>query len=190
MRYLQSTPLSFVKVILVIVMISSVGWAALAETTKYEDKPNSITRPIDCTKNKGAISEGFQLSADLENNTITKGDAVKLHLTLKNVSKEIREARKYYPEADYALCIVDPTGKVVTYENRFVPVYGAVNNFLKQNEKIEDTFYVNNVYTFSMEGIYQITAGRKVLTQDGNGYVDVISNTVQLIVIQSKESGK
>lgn len=190
MKYIQLSSM-LLMIVLVLSMICYIGWSAMAtgdkaiegKTIKWNNSPFPANPPIDCTKNQGIISEGINLKAELAEQTVASGDGVTLKLTLENVDKSERSVSQTSPENDYAIFIIDPYGMSFKYESKS-PTYTSrcIDHRLKQNEKITDDFVISNIRKFMGRGEYKITVGRKIPRLDGEGFADVISNTVVLTV--------
>ena len=154
---------------------------------------------IDFTRGQGEESEGFTLKAELDQNTVhpsvhPRVKGARLSLTLTNVGTTERTVVFGYRAID-AFYIQNPCGKqcrlVIEKDS---PISSRITRTLKPGAKFTETYDTEYIcynysydtrytsFDFSDIGEYKITAGRKIPKLNGEGYVDVISNTVVLTV--------
>lgn len=138
----------------------------------------------------GEESEGFQLSARLEKQEVSIGEAIRLKLTIRNTADKERPLTETYPEDEYKLEIKNKSGErpplteagqlIRTNEGTYTSITGL--RFAPGQEQ-QSTIRVDTLYDLTVPGIYLITARRGVSKLDNiKAGAEVVSNTVTLIV--------
>jgi hypothetical protein len=164
----------------VFIMILVMGGVALISTGFAQNKN---------IKAWGTPSEGFQLSARLDQEKLKLGEPVLLKLSLKNITRKDLNVVETSADQDYEIEVVDEHGThaPLTEKGRRLTQYPRIYTkvvSVKVAAGQEQQVYINlnEIHDLNAKGIYSITAKRKVPKLDRSGSVDVVSNTVKLII--------
>jgi len=145
---------------------------------------NAAARTKSIIERRGLISEGFVLTAALEKSTVAPGQAVGLSLALDNCTPEVLRLWEEYPELGDRLIVLNARGDQLP-PTRYGSVAGRVVwRDAQPWEMLAYTYGLNDMYDISAVGEYRITASRRVPRLDGNGWTEVVSNTVVLRVVE------
>lgn len=150
-------------------------------------------------KNKGLISEGFLLYAELEKPVVAPGQPVVLRLSLMNTTDKNLDLSLGDPEQDYWIDLKNARGERLSdVVDRFVVKDASGFTWPKSSDKVvlplepgkKHTYEypISKIFNLSALGEYHITASRKVYRLDGVGYADVVSDTVILTVSDNPQN--
>ncbi|MCL5104626.1 MAG: copper amine oxidase N-terminal domain-containing protein [Armatimonadetes bacterium] len=138
----------------------------------------------------GVVSEGFQLTAELAHPVVAPGEPVVMTLTIHNVSQKELVLMESYPEHDYTLNILNAHGDLLQPTKDTSSVWRNISKQVLPGSHIVYNYSLDKVYDLSTAGDYYITAGQKVFRLDGEGYADVVSNTVVLTVTDNPQNAQ
>lgn len=135
----------------------------------------------------GLPSEGFQLSARLDQEKLKSGVPVVLQLSLRNITKRELRVVETITEYDYEIEITNERGVRAPLTKRGQQLKDGPRQYTKvvsvkiapgqeQQVKLE----INLIYDITAKGVYSITARRKVPKLDRSGQAEVVSNPVKL----------
>ncbi len=130
----------------------------------------------------GVVSEGFVLTAELESASVVVGNPVMLKLVLWNASKKKLVIDDSNPTADYSLHFFGATPPVVVGSATDRITWRNVDMDVEPGQKIAASFAIDKKFQLT-PGIYKFVATRAVRRLDGNGYADVVSNSVELTIL-------
>ena len=135
----------------------------------------------------GPLSEGFQVSANLESESEGSGVSLLLKLSIKNVTTGILSFPSNYPERDYEVIVTNEKGvraPLTTFGKRLQEPEESrlVEVKVKAGEEVKDQISLNKIYDLSANGTYSLTAKRKVFKRNGKGIAEVVSNTVKFTI--------
>lgn len=142
----------------------------------------------------GMVSEGFQLSAQLEKEWVGPCEPVILIVTLKNVSEKVLSLADSRPERDYEIVVKDEQGEetpLTTYGKNLMDSAGVFRRvLLKMNagQELQNRLLINRIYDMSISGTYSIIVKRNVFRQDGKGFAEVISNTIKVEITEQSST--
>jgi hypothetical protein len=133
---------------------------------------------------RGMAAEGFLLSAWLPKATVARGEQVWLWLTLQNVSDKVLFFQRTVPEADFPLVVQDAAGRTLSPKKDAITV-SCLGIEVQPGECLVRDYRLNRMYDFSAPDKYSITATARVLRLDGDGWTDVVADTVILTVTEA-----
>jgi hypothetical protein len=136
----------------------------------------------------GAVSEGFELYAQVEPVAYQPGQPVLLKLIIRNSTGMVLTLVETGPEKDYRLIIKDGRGRDVPltkYGENLMRNVGTVKREVikvSPRQELNSILEVHKIYEIAPGNTYFITARRNVFKQNGKGLAEVVSNTVQVKV--------
>lgn len=136
----------------------------------------------------GAVSEGFQLSAEMEKVVFQLGTPIPLKLTVKNASRRTLKLPVSLPEIDYKVIIKDEKGGIIPLtqygEASRNPRDISRNHLLdmKPGEQISEQLSIAKIFNITRSGHYSVSVRRRILRQSDKVPAEVESNPVQFSV--------
>lgn len=131
----------------------------------------------------------FRLSASLEESEVKSGEPISLELVLKNISKRrVHVIRTNHLNA-YRIEVKDsrgsrvmPTehGKELLAQSMFLS--GRIPIYLDPGEELREKIDIGRIYDFGPPGTYTIIARRNVPKRNNDGWTEVTSNKVKVVV--------
>lgn len=172
----------------VVVLAVTVLSMLFADAMDRRCEQSAQARPL--LRQWGSVSQGFQLSANLEGDVIRKaGDAIALELTIKNASKRVLSLTVSSPEKDYQVYVKNEKGEDVPlteYGERLRQLAGdhLSRSVIKITAGLELKYRypLGAVYNMTSSGSYYVTARRSVFRRDGKGIAELSSNEVKITV--------
>jgi len=137
---------------------------------------------------RGRESEGFRLDALLVTAVVAPGQRISLRLTLWNVTDAILHFGEGSPEHDFALIVENDQGKQLS-PTKDTSFGSALYRDIQPGESLEYLYHVDRMYDLSAIGRYRITASMRVPRLDGEGWTDVVADTVVLTVSEQPQTG-
>jgi hypothetical protein len=137
----------------------------------------------------GTPSEGFQLSAKLDQEKLKVGEPVLLKLSLKNITKKDLVVVETSADQDYEIEVTNEhgtraplteKGRRLTQGMRIYTKVISVKVASGQEQQVN--INLNEIYDLNAKGVYSITAKRKVPKLDRSGSVELVSNTVKVTI--------
>src|SRR6266403_963323 len=104
----------------------------------------------------GSVTEGFQISARAENESVISGTPVRLRIRIKNVSNKALYLGEAGVEHDYRVRISTDTGKTIplTTHGRSIleggRFYMNLSILMKPGQEREDIFELGNIYDMTL----------------------------------------
>jgi hypothetical protein len=140
--------------------------------------------------NRGKPTEGFQVSAVAETPSIPRGHAVKVRITIKNVSRRTLYLAEVGPEKDYrAIHVSRGDGRPVplTAHGRALmadtDLYANLSVQLEPGKERTDILQISDIFDMTAPGNYSISVSRRVGKLSGKGVEQAASNVVHVKVI-------
>jgi len=152
--------------------------------TRSRAETNAAARTKSTMDRRGLIAEGFRLTAAFQNSTVAPGQPVGLSFALENRTAQALRFWESYPELDYNLIVLNARGDQLPATRDGSAVVSMVWRDAQPGEVLAYTYALDEMYDISAVGKYRITASRRVPRLDGNGWTEVVSNTVVLKVVE------
>ena len=155
-----------------------------ASARSLRRKPENQKTPV--TESSGPPSEGFQLSAKVEIVSTAYGDSPVLKLSIKNVTSEILRLVVTTSVRDYQVTITNENGEALPLTD-----YGRQRQEaegrrmlieVQAEEEVQDEIPLGKLYNLTTNGTYSVTVKRKVFRRSGEGFAEVVSNTVKFTI--------
>ena len=139
------------------------------------------------TESAAPASEGFQLLAKVERVPTDSGDSLVLKLTMKNVTTETLRLIKTVPEKLYQVTVTNDRGEplpLTEYGKRRREAVPGARIVLRvgPGEEVQQEIPLDKMYDLTGKGTYSLTVKRNVLKRQGEGFAEVVSNTVKFTV--------
>lgn len=199
MKYVATrAPIIFAGCVMGLLVLSSISMPASAQAIDRESQKMTVDTgdpsPLDldgvfAEQNKGGISEGFTLRAELKQSVVAPGQPVTLSLSLLNCSSATLLSAEPYPDPAYLLDVRNAKGERlsrIVEKDQFGYVWPSTNEgcivFPVAPGESRAREYVVKAYDMSEPGVYQITVAQGVFRLDGEGGAHVVSNTALLTV--------
>jgi hypothetical protein len=166
--------------ILAIPIVSSRGF-----DMQRNGKPVQAKSP---REDRGVVSEGFQLLAEMERFNYQLGAPIPLKLTVKNTSSRTLKLPVSYPEVEYKVTIKDEKGGLVPlteYGEGLKKPLPIPRNYLREmepGEQMSEWFPIHKVFNITGSGIYSVSVQRRILRQRDKKLAEVESKAVQFRV--------
>jgi hypothetical protein len=154
------------------------------DTSTYTEPDPDVVFAEPC---RGVVSEGFTLEIELEKPTVVPGRPVILRLLLTNRTDETLHFAESGPIRDYWLDVKDGQGKRLCAEQDIRDADARSIQSLAPLDERSYKYRVDRMYDISSPGTYTITASRQVLRLDGQGFGNVVSNTVKLVISEDQQ---
>ena len=145
----------------------------------------------DAKEEWGPLSEGCNLSIQVEKNKFNYCQPIILKITLKNSDKTPLMFADTGPESDFSIIVKNDEGKIVPLtaygkkrsDTTFPKIiYMNVQITLQFKEKREYFLLVNRMHDMSLKGTYSITVKRSGFMREGKRLGEVVSNTIKVEV--------
>lgn len=138
----------------------------------------------------GLITEGFQLTAQVEQVNFMPAAPIVLTVTLKNTTDKTLSHLTSRPEIDYPIEVKNKKGEIMPLTRYGQRLKKSSKTFwsiggsdLVPGEEVSNTFIVNRVFDMTDDDEYTITVTHPVPKLDGHGItVNIVSNVVHLTV--------
>jgi hypothetical protein len=151
---------------------------------------NTRTNDVMDSTLSGEASEGFQLSAGIENKQFRIGEPIVLKLTIRNSTKQVLYLTETSPESDYKLLVKNEYGERVPlteFGQRLLnnkEEFRVIGVKVKSGEERKDSIEVSRLHEMTVPGTYSITASRTVKNRNGKGWSEVVSNTINITIVR------
>jgi uncharacterized membrane protein len=136
---------------------------------------------------EGEETEGFRLSACVENKQFKAGEPVALKLTIRNVTDQTLYLIETFPEREYKIVVKNEAGESVPLTAAGVRLANGddsrvIGVKLEPKEARQDSIEVTKFYEMATPGTYSITASRTVKNRRGRGWSEAVSNIVKVTI--------
>lgn len=166
---------------LVLILCSSIAGLAIEIDMQKRMKPQAV----------GVVTEGFQVSATAEKESIVSGAPARLNVRIRNIKKRNLNLAEAGPERSYKLKVYGDSGRTIPLtehgkglmrmEGEFITNIGLT---VKPGQELEDSLEVSNIFDMSAPGHYWVVARRKVPKLNGTGVAEAESNTVHFEILK------
>lgn len=138
----------------------------------------------------GRVTEGFQVSATAENESVISGAPARLRIRIRNVTDRALYLGEAGTEHDYGVRISSDTGRTIPLTAHGKSVlnggrfYMNLSILIKPGEEREEVIDISKIYDMKTPGNYSVVLERKVGKLEGKGVAQAESNTVHIKVIR------
>lgn len=177
------------KIVVAVLMLLSIGDAVHMEGGEPKQAETNSGQ-------WGSISEGLQLSVQLEKVILRVREPIVLKLLIKNTTKEVLPLVVSSPDMDYQISIRDEKGQNVALTKYGEKLRRNAGDHLARavikvspGQEVSHSLTVSEIYNMTAPGTYSITAKRTVFRRDGKGIAELMSNMIEVTVIQKVATG-
>jgi hypothetical protein len=168
------------------------SWEPLREAAARHRSPyaptgaetNAAAQTESIMERRGLTVDGLRLTALSASPTVAPGQRVELTISLENHTMQVVRLSDTYPELDYSLVVLNARGDQLSPKQDGSAVASMRFRDAQPGQALAYSYDLNATYDLSEPGEYRITASRKVPPFDGEGWAEVVSNTVVLRVVE------
>lgn len=139
---------------------------------------------------RGEPSEGFNLSARIENKQFKLGEPIVLNLTIRNITKQVLYLTETNPYSDYQLIVKSERGERVRLtefgqrSSNNKEDFRVIGVKVKPGEERHDSIEATRLYNMTVPGTYTMIARRVIRSRKGRESAEVVSNVVNVLVVR------